>query len=178
MSVAVSRARAGSATGGTSCAPTGHWRLGSSSAHQSIAWLGAAEAVFGVGSTAAKLIGYPLAIASVAGAAWVWWRTPATEEGAALRYSIAAAAVLLASPHTVFYDAGLVVLAGIVLADRATTDRDRKLLVAGFAVAYLNVISEAIWVTPVLATVVLAYVLVLQAARATARPEGRAVRST
>jgi hypothetical protein len=127
-------------------------------AHQSIAWFGAAESVFGVGSAAAKAIGYPLSVATVLVAAWVWWRAPDDDEHRALRYGVAAAAVLLASPHTVFYDAGLLVLPGVVLADRVRTDRGRQLLLVLWVLGLGNVVAEPLRVTPVLVAVAVTFV--------------------
>ena len=135
-------------------------------AHQSIAWFGAAESVFGVGSTAAKAIGYPLAVATVLVAAWVWWRTADDDEGRAVRYGVAAAAVLLASPHTVFYDAGLLVLPAVVLADRAATARDRKLLALLWVLGLGNVVAEPLRVTPVLLVTVAVFAAVVLEAMA------------
>jgi len=72
--------------------------------------------------------------------------------------------VLLASPHTVFYDAGLLVIPGAVLADRAATPRDRWILFALWAAAILNVAADPLRVTPVLAVTAATFALSLRAA--------------
>ena len=76
---------------------------------------GAAEAVFGIDSTAASVVGWGLTLPVVLWVAWAWFRR-APDIGALVVFT--AAGALLISPHALYYDAGLLVLAAVVLADR------------------------------------------------------------
>jgi hypothetical protein len=125
-------------------------------AHQAISWLGAAGAVLGVGSTTANVIGGALAVVTALATACVWWRS----DSRPLRYAVAAGAVLLVSPHTVFYDAGLLVLPAVILADRVDT-RGRQILFAAWLCGLAHVAASTLGVTPVLASAVLVTALSL-----------------
>src|SRR5690606_34370805 len=45
-----------------------------SDAANAISWLGVTEALFGAGSAASGLIGWPMALLTAASMAWFWWR--------------------------------------------------------------------------------------------------------
>ena len=117
---------------------------------------GVAEAVFGIDSTAATVVGYGLALGVIALVSLRWLRGPV--DPAAI-VAITTVGALLMSPHALYYDAGLLVLVGLVLHDRRpdlrrwlplawlagllhlgaeTFDADPLVLlvVAGFAVAW------------------------------------------
>ncbi len=83
-------------------------------ATNAISWLGLAENAFGVGSAPALVLG-GLGIAVTAGILIViWWRgvTP----GLALPMAAASVGILLTSPHSMHYDAGLLTLTAAGLA--------------------------------------------------------------
>ena len=87
-------------------------------------------------STGGPIVGYVLAGVFGAGVALFWWRH---QSGAVIeRYALAAAAVAVAAPQTLYYDAGLLILglAVIVLANRA---RYGVIVVAGLAASWAQV---------------------------------------
>jgi hypothetical protein len=127
-------------------------------ATNAVSWLGATEALIDPG-TAANAIGWSLAAITGAVVAWQWWR----HKDADLAWPMAAAsaALLLASPHAVFYDTGLIVLAGFVVLDRGDRRAQRSaalLWLAGFS----HIASSALGVNPLVLVIASALVLSLR----------------
>ncbi len=89
--------------------------------HNAISWLGFAEGVFGASSTTAYLVAGPLVLATVAALAWLWFRGA---QGLDQRMALTVAGLVFISPHAMYYDGGLFLLAGLVavnaLGTRAT----------------------------------------------------------
>jgi len=75
---------------------------------------GAAEALFGIDSAAANVVGFGLAALIAVGVAHTWLRDIGT---LGERIALTTAGALAMSPHALYYDAGLLVLVGIVLID-------------------------------------------------------------
>jgi len=76
------------------------------------------ENVFGSDSGFAWILGYGLAAALGVAVAYYWWKHPV---GHALsRWALAAAAVVIAAPQTLYYDTGLLLLGLVVLVAMAT----------------------------------------------------------
>ena len=91
------------------------------------------------GSTAARAVGGLLALATVVAVLWVWWRR--RELTIPQLGAITVPAVILASPHAMFYDAGLLVLPMVVLAAGDWERRWRPLAVL-FALSFLHGIGS------------------------------------
>jgi len=127
-----------------------------------ISWLGIAEHWLGVGSSPAILVGGVLALATAGLLARTWWRRPATD--LAVPIAVAAAGVLLISPHAMFYDATLLLLAvaGLAAAGRLP---DRRMLAAGWLLGALHPLKDVVGITPVAAVVIGAFVAAARAAR-------------
>ncbi len=71
------------------------------------------ENALGAGSGVAAGIGYSLALVVGAIVAYFWWRVPRHE--ALTRWALLAAAVVVVAPQTLFYDAGLLLLALVAM---------------------------------------------------------------
>jgi hypothetical protein len=95
-------------------------------AANAISWLGVAEATWGVGSSLARAVGGLLALATVLLVLWIWWQRD--ELTLPQLGAITVPAVILASPHAMFYDAGLLVVPMVVLASEDWATRWRPLL--------------------------------------------------
>ena len=110
-----------------------------------VSWLGAAQAVLGADSAVAAAVGWGLALLTVAVVAGIWIATDPNR----LTVPMAAAvgATVLASPHTMFYDAGLLALVGLAVGPLVGA-RTRRLLVGLWAIAALHGLNELLGVTP------------------------------
>jgi hypothetical protein len=110
-------------------------------ATNAISWLGGAEAILDPG-TIASFIGWSLALVTGVLLAWLWWGRGRRD--LAVPMAAASAGVLLASPHAVFYDAGLIVVAGAVLADRG----EGRWVAALWLLGATHVLNDALGVSP------------------------------
>ena len=104
---------------------------------------GAAEAIFGIDSVAAAVVGYGLALVAAAVVAWVWFRRLADP---AVLVALAATGALVISPHALYYDAGILVIAGIVLVDRRVVDARWLVLLWAFGLSHL--LADALGFSP------------------------------
>lgn len=77
-----------------------------------VSFPGFLENVFGLGSSVAWLIGYSLAALVGAFVAYYWWKNP--QDHALERWALAAAAVVVVAPQTLYYDTGLLLFALVV----------------------------------------------------------------
>lgn len=103
-------------------------------AHNAVSWPGVVEGLFGAGSTAAKLIAAPVVL-GVAMALVVLWRSPLVRDE--LRWAATFAGLVVMSPHAMFYDAGLTVIAGLILLG-VDDGRARALLALAWASLWLQ----------------------------------------
>ena len=134
-----------------------------------ISWVGVGHALFGPG-TAASVAGYGLSALTVVVVAWTWRHAPRT--GLAPAIGAAATGVVLASPHTMFYDAGLLVVAAVVLADRLGRPGQRAIAVA-WLLSIGHVFAETIGWSPIFLVSVIAFAVAVTEARRP--PVGRPV---
>lgn len=118
--------------------------------HNAVSFLGFAEGLWGAGSAVALLTGGPLAVASGAALAWLWWRGIGTLDA---RMAATIAGVVLLSPHAMFYDAGLFALVGLVVVDRLGP-RAHVPVAAVWALAWSQQLASAIGVAPLFFLVV------------------------
>lgn len=117
---------------------------------------GVAEAVFGVDSTAAAVVGFGLAAIVVVVVSLVWLRG---ERDVDVLISITVSGSLLISPHALYYDAGLLVLVGVVIADRRPDLR--RWLVLLWAAGFTHLLADPLGVDPLVVLVLAAFGLSL-----------------
>ena len=115
---------------------------------------GAAEAIFGIDSGVAAAAGFGLGAIVAIAVVWPWLRGIGD---VGPRVAMTAAGALLISPHALYYDAGLLVLVGIVLADRSPAVR--RWLPLLWAAGFLQFLADPLGVTPIAALVVVGFVL-------------------
>jgi hypothetical protein len=115
-----------------------------------VSWLGFAEAVAGAASPAARAIALPLMAATGLALIWVWRRP---EFGLNIQIAAASLGIVMMSPHAMFYDAGLLVLAGIVVIDRLGP-RACLPIALGWAAAWLQIGAGGFGVAPLFFVIV------------------------
>ncbi len=122
-------------------------------AANSISVLGFLHALFGTEDTLVNVVGFVGAGAVVAILMRLWWRGHVP---LAQGIGAAAAGVLLISPHTMFYDAGLLVIAVLAVAAPGTEAAQRFALLLGVAVwltAWVHLSNDALGATPLILVV-------------------------
>jgi hypothetical protein len=123
--------------------------------HNFVSIPGVAEAIFGIDSTAAAVVGWGLAAAVAVVVAWAWFRwTP----DPAILVPLTAAGALLISPHALYYDAGLLVLVGLLIADGDVGGR--RWLPFLWVFGFSHVAAEALGTSPLVLLAVAGFVLV------------------
>lgn len=115
---------------------------------------GSAEAVFGIDSAVATVIGFGLAAVVAILVSLVWLRG---DRDVGVLVAIAATGSLLISPHALYYDAGILVLVGVVIADRRPDLRPWLILLwlAGFS----HALADGLGVNPLVLVVAAAFAL-------------------
>jgi len=125
-----------------------------------VSWLGIAEHALGVGSPVALVLGYGLALATAAGLVLLWWGR--TDDQLGLPMAAAAAGILLISPHAMFYDAALLLVAVAALASAGRLP-SRWVLAAGWLLGALHPLRDVVGLTPVGVAVVGGFAVVVRA---------------
>ncbi len=118
--------------------------------HNAISWLGVAEGIFGAGTAMALAIGWPLAAVTGVVAAFVWNRD---DVDLTTKVAVGIFAAVMASPHAMFYDAGLLVIPCLLVADRLGS-RAAKPLALAFAASWLHLGASAVGVAPLFFVIV------------------------
>lgn len=118
-----------------------------------VSFLGFAEGLFGAGSSLALALAVPLMVFTAVALAGLWARLISTDLNTCM--AAAVVGVVLMSPHAMFYDVGVLVLAGVVAADRLGR-RAMLPIVAVWALAWSQFLGEAIGFAPLFLIVVLA----------------------
>lgn len=121
--------------------------------HNFVSLPGAAEAVFGIDSLAAAVIGFGLAAVVAVVVSWAWMRHAA---GPGPLVALGAAGALLISPHALYYDAGLLVLVGIVLLDHHAIGPRTVALLWALGLAH-PLLAAPLGVSPVTLLVIAAF---------------------
>lgn len=119
---------------------------------------GAAEAIFGIDSTAATVIGFGLAAVVAVVVSAMWLRRGHDID---VLMAVAVAGSLLISPHALYYDAGILVLVGLMIADRRP--EWRRWLVVGWIAGLTHLFADALGVDPLVTVVVAAFALAVAA---------------
>ena len=127
-----------------------------------VSFLGVGDMVFGVGDTRGRVVGGILALVTVV-ALIALWRNHARRDLCAPMI-VALPAIVLISPHAMFYDAGLLVLPiAAMLAARHVHVRQAA-IVLWFA-GLLDLAKDAIGLTPLFAVTIAVFVIALANAR-------------
>ncbi|MDJ0923416.1 MAG: glycosyltransferase family 87 protein [Acidimicrobiia bacterium] len=102
------------------------------------------ENLLGAGTTSAFLFGYGLAALFGTAVVYYWWQHP--QSHALERYALAGAAVVLAAPQTLYYDAGILLL-GLVAAF-ALLPRRAVLLIAMIVLSWSHIAADDLGWSP------------------------------
>lgn len=124
-----------------------------SNAANNLSLLGIAEAR-AHGSAGATVVAGALAVAVLTAVSWLWWRRSTDDLAGAM--AVAVPAALLLAPHALYYDGGLIILTGLVVLSRLP--RSLLAVLATWALGFGQVFAKTFGVTPVAATVVIAFV--------------------
>ena len=144
-------------------------------AANSISLLGFAQALLGAEATTARLIGGLGALVVIGVVSAVWIRTDVVPLAA--RMGVAALAVLLMSPHTMFYDAGLLVIAGLGALAGTTVDRPLVLRLAAvvWLGAFSHLLADRLGATPLALIVLGAFVALVPGSLVESIPKKKVV---
>jgi len=117
----------------------------------SISWLSLAEAIFGAGGPIARGSGLTASLLTAAIVAWTFLR--GSDLDIDQRMSLAASAALLISPHTMFYDAGILLIP-LGVAHSMWGRRAIPLLACAWIVAWTQALSRFVHFAPMLPMVI------------------------
>ena len=77
-----------------------------------VSWQGVDQALFGDGNRFAVVLGWSFSVATIVALSWVWFRG-GREDDFSAQLGLASVAIVLISPHTLFYDGGIALHAAI-----------------------------------------------------------------
>ncbi len=103
------------------------------------------ENLLGMGDTTAFVIGYAVAAGFGLAVAYFWWRHPRSHH--LERYALAAAAVVLAAPQTLYYDAGLLLI-GLAAVAAAFSGRGAILVGSLAALSWVHLAADDLGWSP------------------------------
>ena len=134
-------------------------------ASNAISFLGLGDNTFGVGNRVGRAIAGSLVLVTGAALAMLWWRSSRASDRFAGNGVMAAtiAGILLVSPHSMFYDAGLLVAPLIVLVE-VLPARHHRWLALGWVVALSQTAADWLGWSPLFALVVAVFVAAVAAA--------------
>ena len=127
-----------------------------------VSFLGAADTVLGVGDSRGRALGAVLALLTVVALVVVWHKRGRRDLYWPMM--VALPAIVLISPHAMFYDAGLLALplAAMLAADKVQV---REAAVVLWCAGFLDVAKHAIGLTPLFAVTIAVFVITLLATR-------------
>jgi hypothetical protein len=82
-----------------------------------VSWQGFLQAVMGPGNSIAMALGWGLSAATILAISWVWYAGGRQADFSA-QLALASICIVLISPHTLYYDSGIVLIAVVVLLAR------------------------------------------------------------
>ncbi|TML11000.1 MAG: DUF2029 domain-containing protein [Actinobacteria bacterium] len=123
-----------------------------------VSFLGAADTLFGVGDSLGRLLGAALALVTVAALVFVWHNRDRHHLCAPMM--VALPAIVLISPHAMFYDAGLLVLPlAALLATRHVQVREAVIVL--WCAGLLDAAKQIIGLTPIFAVTIAVFLLAI-----------------
>jgi hypothetical protein len=112
---------------------------------QLVSWLGFSQSLFGEDSRLAVALGWGLSAVTILGISWIWFAGGRKADFGA-QLGLASVCILLIPPHTLFYDAGIALIAVVVLLPRL--GRLSPVLIVGvWALLLLQIISPDLGVS-------------------------------
>ena len=113
--------------------------------HLFVSWPGFLEHISGIGGSAGRALGFLIGAAGLGVLGWLWRRSGVS---APQRYAAAAVGLVMVAPQSLFYEAGVAVIALIVLADIGR--RARSLAVVTWLAGWVYAVSAPVLNTTVL----------------------------
>ncbi len=110
-----------------------------------VSWQGMAQALFGDGNRFAVVLGWSFSVATIVALSWVWFRG-GREADFSAQLGLASVAIVLISPHTLFYDGGIALIAVVALLHRLGR-LNASLILVIWAGAFLQLISPQVGVS-------------------------------
>ena len=110
-----------------------------------VSWQGFLQAILGEGNRVAVALGWGFAAATVLAISWVWYAGGRKADFSA-QLALASVCIVLISPHTLYYDSGIVLIAVVVLLNRLGR-LDRNLILGVWAAGLLQLLSSALAVS-------------------------------
>ena len=110
-----------------------------------VSWQGFTQAVAGPGNGFAVAFGWGLSAATILAIAWVWYAggRKADFNG---QLALASICIVLISPHTLYYDSGIVLIAFVVLLNRLGR-LNTNLIVGVWAAGLVQLLSPSLGVS-------------------------------
>ena len=122
-----------------------------------VSWQGFLQALLGDGNTIAVILGWAMTAATILVISWVWFAGGRTADFNA-QIGLASIAIVLISPHTLFYDAGVAIIGFIALLGRRA-QLNKALILGVWAASFLQLLSPILGIS--LSFLPLMFVLVL-----------------
>ncbi len=110
-----------------------------------VSWQGFIQAVVGQGNGFAVALGWGLSGATILAISWVWFAGGRTADFNA-QLALASICIVLISPHTLYYDSGIVLIAVVVLLNRFGR-LNANLILGVWAAGILQLLSPALGVS-------------------------------
>jgi hypothetical protein len=110
-----------------------------------VSWQGFFQALLGDGNTVAGGLGWLLAAATVLGISWVWFAGGRRADFNA-QLGLASVCIVLISPHTLYYDSGIALIAFVVVLDRLGR-LNPSLILGVWAAGLLQVLSPSLGIS-------------------------------
>lgn len=110
-----------------------------------VSWQGFVRALVGYDNELASVVGWSLALATIVGLCWVWFAGGRKADFSA-QMALASVGIVLISPHTLFYDAGIALIAVIVVLSRMGQLNAGVIFVV-WAAGLLQLLSPAVGVS-------------------------------
>lgn len=110
-----------------------------------VSWQGFIQAVVGQGNSFAVALGWGLSGATILAISWVWFAGGRTADFNS-QLALASICIVLISPHTLYYDSGIVLIAVVVLLNRLGR-LNANLILGVWAAGILQLLSPALGVS-------------------------------
>jgi hypothetical protein len=106
-----------------------------------VSWQGFTQALVGEGNSFAGALGWGLSAATVLGISWVWFAGGRKADFSS-QLALASVCIVLISPHTLYYDTGIALIAVVVVLSRMGP-ANPGLIIGVWAAGLLQLLSPA-----------------------------------